>query len=245
MGVSGISGAALATGLSEAREGGDAEDAQFGEVPNAPVGDQGSRQISVKFDSAKCIHARFCVLWAPAVFRPGEHPWLNPAGDSDENIAAVIRNCPSGALSYERRDGKQQEKAPPVNLVTLRENGPLAFRGRLSINGVPIGYRATLCRCGASANKPLCDGSHIRSKFNATGEVAPVESEKLQDRAGDLAIEPIQDGPLQVVGNMEICVGTGHTIKLSQKETLCRCGHSQSKPFCDGSHATFGFKSST
>jgi CDGSH-type Zn-finger protein len=101
--------------------------------------------------------------------------------------------------------------------------------------------RATLCRCGKSANKPFCDNSHREVGFIATGEPATIESNPLEARDGTLHIEPLADGPLQVLGNLEICSGTGRTVSRIENVRLCRCGGSGNKPFCDGTHARIGF----
>jgi CDGSH-type Zn-finger protein len=63
-------------------------------------------------------------------------------------------------------------------------------------------------------------------------------------RDGVLAIEPQVDGPLHVRGNLEIMSGTGRTVARVTQTKLCRCGASNTKPFCDGSHARVGFRSS-
>jgi CDGSH-type Zn-finger protein len=104
--------------------------------------------------------------------------------------------------------------------------------------------RATLCRCGASQNKPYCDGSHTAVGFAATGEPGTQASEALAHRAGPLRVTALKDGPLQVEGNLEICSGTGRTVNRTQKTWLCRCGTSQNKPYCDGSHKRIGFQAS-
>jgi CDGSH-type Zn-finger protein len=110
------------------------------------------------------------------------------------------------------------------------------------LNGVPAGYRATLCRCGASKNKPFCDGSHHDIGFNATGEPPTgTSTDALPVRDGPLHIDPQTNGPLKVSGNLEITSGTGRMVARITGAFLCRCGHSQNKPFCDGSHATVGF----
>ena len=50
-----------------------------------------------------------------------------------------------------------------MNLISVREGGPYAFRADIRLDGAPaVSYRLTLCRCGASKNKPFCDGSHTR-----------------------------------------------------------------------------------
>jgi CDGSH-type Zn-finger protein len=103
--------------------------------------------------------------------------------------------------------------------------------------------RATLCRCGKSANKPFCDNSHRAAKFAASGEPETVESDPLERRNGRLTITPLVDGPLEVLGNLEICSGTGRTVSRVENVRLCRCGGSASKPFCDGSHSRIGFRS--
>ena len=128
-----------------------------------------------------------------------------------------------------------------VNLVTLRENGPLAFRAELHIGDHPVHYRATLCRCGQSRNKPFCDGAHTTIGFVATGEPPAVESQPLAARAGPVRVKPLPFGPLEVSGNLEIVSGGGRTIDRSTKVNLCRCGASLSKPYCDGSHVLAGF----
>jgi CDGSH-type Zn-finger protein len=117
------------------------------------------------------------------------------------------------------------------------------LRGDLRIDGVAMGYRATLCRCGASKNKPFCDGSHHDAGFAASGEPPTRSTEMLAHRDGALAIDPQPDGPLRVRGNLEITSGTGRVVARVTNANLCRCGGSQSKPFCDGTHARIGFKS--
>ena len=152
-----------------------------------------------------------------------------------------MRQCPSGALTYRRKDG-HDETAPPVNLITLMENGPYAFRGELSIGGAAAGFRATLCRCGASKRKPFCDKSHKYVGFAATGEPAALDSTPLAQRDGPLAVSPETDGPLQIRGNLEISSGTGRTVTRVQTARLCRCGGSANKPFCDDTHRRIGFQ---
>jgi CDGSH-type Zn-finger protein len=104
-------------------------------------------------------------------------------------------------------------------------------------------FRATLCRCGRSKRKPYCDGSHAAAGFAATGEPATIASEPLGERDGPLAITPLPNGPLQLAGSVEICTGTGRTVLRTQATRLCRCGGSENKPFCDGTHARIGFRS--
>jgi CDGSH-type Zn-finger protein len=141
-----------------------------------------------------------------------------------------------------RFDDGPRETAPPVNVVRIRENGPLAFHAELVIEGEQPAFRATLCRCGASRRKPYCDGSHAAAQFASTGEPATQESSPLAARDGALAVKPIRNGPLMIGGPLEIVSGTGRTVTRVTETFLCRCGSSANKPFCDGSHKRIGFE---
>jgi CDGSH-type Zn-finger protein/uncharacterized Fe-S cluster protein YjdI len=201
------------------------------------------RDILVKFDATKCIHARNCVLGRPDVFvpnAPGE--WIQPDGARAEEIAAVARACPSGAITYELHAGAP-EAAPLVNTARLRENGPLVMHAEMEIEGHGAALRAALCRCGHSKNKPFCDGTHLPALFVATGEPPIEDSKPLAERAGKLSVKPLPDGPLLVSGNLEVVTGSGRTVNRVEKCALCRCGASDNKPYCDGSHARGGFRS--
>jgi CDGSH-type Zn-finger protein len=103
------------------------------------------------------------------VFVPNaKGPWIKPDNASPEAITALALACPSGAITFERLDGGENESAPLVNVVRIRENGPLAFHAGTAIAGGETQYRLTLCRCGASSHKPFCDGTH--KKIGFTGE---------------------------------------------------------------------------
>jgi CDGSH-type Zn-finger protein/uncharacterized Fe-S cluster protein YjdI len=201
-------------------------------------------KLTLLYEGKKCIHSRFCVTWGPNVFLANvKGPWINPDAIDVERLAEIAHVCPSGAIRYTRKDGKPDEPVPLVNLIAVREGGPYAVRGDIRLDGQSINYRATLCRCGASKNKPYCDGSHHDVGFAATGEPPTGEADMLAVRNGPLAIDPQLDGPLQVRGNLEITSGTGRVVARVVQARLCRCGGSNTKPFCDGTHARIGFKS--
>jgi len=200
------------------------------------------RKVVIRFEAAKCVHSRNCVLGRPDVFVPNvKGEWIHPDRASPDEVAALAANCPSGAITYERLDDGANESPPLVNMVRIRENGPLALHAQLTIGGIASGFRATLCRCGASKSKPFCDGSHAAAGFSATGEPRTVQSEPLALRNGALKVTPVANGPLRVEGSLEVVTGTGRTILRTTQAHLCRCGSSGNKPFCDGSHAKVGF----
>jgi CDGSH-type Zn-finger protein/uncharacterized Fe-S cluster protein YjdI len=202
------------------------------------------KHLTLVYEGKRCIHSRFCVTGAPQVFLANvKGPWIQPDGIETARLVEIAHVCPSGAIRYERRDGEPNEAPPPVNLLAVREAGPYAMRGDLSVAGNRASYRVTLCRCGASKNKPYCDGSHHDVGFAATGEPPTGKADMLEVRDGPLQIEPQQDGPLQVRGNLEITSGTGRVVARLTQARLCRCGGSANKPFCDGTHARNGFRS--
>ncbi len=208
------------------------------------VGREEGRDMILSFDTSKCIHARFCVLGAPEVFLSGvEGQWIWPDRMETQDLRAVAHNCPSGAVSYVPKGATEAEPAPHVNTVNIREDGPYAFHAPLELDGEKVGFRATLCRCGASKNKPFCDNSHKAIGFKATGEPGTRPSEPLKVRNGPLVVTPQKNGPLQVEGNLEIIAGTNRNVDRVQRVRLCRCGGSKTKPFCDNTHLKIGFKS--
>ena len=116
-----------------------------------------------------CAHAGVCTDRLKTVFLMGKEPWIDPDGASVEEIIETVEKCPSGALSYSIEDVEgRAEQRPPM--VTVTDDGPYAITGGIELLGVAFGDGAskehyTLCRCGASKNKPFCDGSHWNVGF--------------------------------------------------------------------------------
>lgn len=59
----------------------------------------------------------------------------------------------------------------------------------------------------------------------------------------DVVIKVRENGPILVSGPVTLTdhLGNKYETVAQQNIVLCRCGHSQKKPFCDGSHKTCGF----
>ena len=217
-----------------------------GETPAPPalaIETAEGKDIIIDFETKRCAHARFCVLQQPGVFKSNVvGPWLAPDdATSAEALIATAQNCPSGAVRYRRKDGGLEEGPPLVNLIQVRENGPLAVRAAIVMDGESAGFRAMLCRCGRSSNKPYCDVSHVGSAFAATGEPRTGDVTALAKRDGALELRPQKNGPLVIRGNVEVISGTGRAIRRAENLMLCRCGGSANKPYCDGTHARIGF----
>jgi CDGSH-type Zn-finger protein/uncharacterized Fe-S cluster protein YjdI len=205
-----------------------------------------AERIAVTYEGALCIHAEECVRGLRSVFDPDRRRWIDASAEPPARVAEVVMRCPTGALRFERLDGGPEEPVPVRNTVTVRPDGPLHVRGELEIEtpeGVVQRTRAALCRCGASANKPFCDGSHREAGFEHGGgfvlgkpiEPPPTEAD------GPLRIRPSRRGPLLFSGILEIRSADLATWARIQHPALCRCGQSRHKPFCDGTHHDVGF----
>lgn len=219
--------------------------------------------------------------------------------------------------------------------IRITKDGPYRVSGGLPLAKVTIGTNSTgesvrwewgeqfpspphyqLCRCGGSAAKPFCDGTHVRIGFDgnetASREAYDEEAKRIEgpalslgdveslcafarfcdpngkvwnlvketgneaaranfvretgdcpsgrlvafDNATGQAIEPaappsigaVEDpiescaGPLWVRGGVRIVAADGAAYETRNRVTLCRCGASKNKPFCDGSHVTIKFQ---
>ena len=63
-----------------------------------------------------------------------------------------------------------------------------------------------------------------------------------REPAFEPSIGVIRDGPIWVRGGIPVESADGFTYEIRNRVTLCRCGHSSNKPFCDGSHSAVGFR---
>lgn len=204
----------------------------------------------------------------------------------------------------------------PLSRRAIRSNAADESIEWMELERLSTPERYFLCRCGQSANKPYCDGSHKQAGFDGTktasresyapqaavfdgpalammdapalcafarfcdrdGKVwntvgsatrgAPKDALIAQinqcpsgrltarDKAAGRIVEPQLDpqvvlledpleqcsGPIFVGGGVEIVDEDGIPWERRNRVTLCRCGESKNKPFCDGTHASVKFK---
>jgi CDGSH-type Zn-finger protein len=121
----------------------------------------------------------------------------------------------------------------------------LEIRAHLVIQGAAVMLqqetRATLCRCGASQNKPFCDNQHRDIVFEPVDAEPIVRPDSEAPGSGPLGIIATQNGPLELVGPVRIVNEAGAILFEGRAVSLCRCGGSSSKPFCDGTHERIAF----
>jgi len=128
--------------------------------------------ITVVWKPDQCIHSTLCWKGLVSVFNPRERPWIKIGGSDTDSIIAQVEKCPSGALSFYRNNEQKEERSTTDvdTIVEVTSNGPLMVYGNITVkhkNGEEDKkHRVTaFCRCGASSNKPFCDGTHVKIGF--------------------------------------------------------------------------------
>ena len=136
-------------------------------------------EVTIVWKPASCAHSGICFAGLPGVFDPRRRPWVEPGSATTEQIVAQVKQCPSGALSIEPgvKQAEPQPSSPEAETDTtmlptrieVKPGGPLVIQGPVlvvSAEGTEcLSDKCALCRCGGSASKPFCDGSHLRNGF--------------------------------------------------------------------------------
>jgi CDGSH-type Zn-finger protein len=133
-----------------------------------------------------------------------------------------------------------------MNTIVPTIHGPYECRGELEIvtaDGQVLSEttEAWLCRCGHSASKPYCDGSHTRMEFRDDTQPQPDATAAQPGSGGVLRIGLRVNGPLRIEGRCEVRHPVAGLVFAGEQTALCRCGRSAKKPFCDGTHRQIGF----
>jgi uncharacterized Fe-S cluster protein YjdI len=128
-------------------------------------------EVTIVWKPKECIHSGVCFRGLNEVFDPRKRPWITPEHSTTDKIIEQVKKCPSGALSYYLyRDTEEQVKVEAETIVETIQNGPLMVYGNVTVKDsagtITKKSNATaFCRCGASGNKPYCDGSHKKIGF--------------------------------------------------------------------------------
>lgn len=126
--------------------------------------------VTVYDDRSRCAHFGQCTRGLPGVFRADAEPFVDPHGAPPADIIPVVAGCPSGALAYAVGEVPEPVEEGAAPSITPIADGHYRVRGAIEVlgaDGRPYERRErqTLCRCGQSANKPFCDGSHWYAGF--------------------------------------------------------------------------------
>jgi uncharacterized Fe-S cluster protein YjdI len=132
-------------------------------------------EIAITWKQDVCIHSANCIRNLPGVFNPRERPWIKIKNADTPQLIEAVDKCPSGALTWQHVEpdasADQAQFAVPDNTtLSILKDGPILVKGGFEMiddqgNVVQGGESVALCRCGSSANKPFCDGSHKKSGF--------------------------------------------------------------------------------
>ncbi len=127
-------------------------------------------EVTIVWKPDACIHSGICVRGLGEVFQPKERPWIKIDAATTDALVAQVKACPSGALSYYMTDEEHKEAETLETKIEVLKDGPLLVYGTLKVihkDGREETKNKTtaFCRCGASHNKPYCDGAHIDKGF--------------------------------------------------------------------------------
>jgi len=165
---------------------------------------------------------------------------------------APRENLTTSAKALDRWFAERQKHQGPPRLLEIPNEalitnaGPINLTGNITLvkedGSIIYANHVSLCRCGNSANKPICDERHLDAEFLNSGRMQEAADAQHAERPCKITIACIKDGPLTFRGRLRLHNSLGQEV-VKQRGSLCRCGHSASKPFCDGSHEKVGFRS--
>jgi CDGSH-type Zn-finger protein len=174
-----------------------------------------------------------------------------PAREGGKTVVGQKENLTTSAKALDRwfKERQKQQGAPRLleipNETMITNGGPLQVTGNITLvkedGSIQYANHLTLCRCGHSKSKPTCDDQHLDAEFLHPGKFSAVSEIQASQRPSKITISLIKDGPITFRGRMKLHNQFGQEC-VKMRGSLCRCGQSASKPFCDGSHERTGFK---
>ena len=175
----------------------------------------------------------------------------DPAQPAGSTKTAHEESLTTSAKALDRwfRERQKNQGAPRLlevpNEALVSNGGPLQLTGNITLvkedGTVMYANHLTLCRCGASKSKPTCDGQHLEREFLNPGKITEASEIPASPRPSKITISCIKDGPVTFRGRLRLHNQFGQEC-VKMRGSLCRCGQSANKPFCDGSHDRVGFK---
>ena len=190
------------------------------------------------------------VLTQPSPLDQPDHPSAQPdpqAPSQVENASTATESTGEKAIDrwfLEQRGAKRVPKKLELpNELLVTNGGPLKMTGNITMihedGTVSHANHLSLCRCGASKNKPLCDDQHLEIEFFDSGTLQRVSDWMPVSRPQTITVTCVKDGPLKFRGYLKIYNKKGQEC-ITMSGALCRCGKSSNKPFCDNNNGCAG-----
>lgn len=191
------------------------------------------------------------VLAQPSALQESDHPSAQPdpqALTQAVNATPAFESTGEKAIDrwfLEQRGAKRVPKKLKLpNELLVTNGGPLKMTGNITMidedGAVSHVNHLSLCRCGASNNKPLCDDQHLEIEFFDNGALQRVSDWMPVNRPQTITVTCVKDGPLKFRGYLRIFNKKGQEC-ITMSGALCRCGRSSNKPFCDSNNGCAGY----
>lgn len=178
-----------------------------------------------------------------------------PIDDADERYA-LCRCGRSGSKPFcdgtHKREGFDGTETADRGAIADRRRNVAAGEGTISYDAATCehaGFCAdrftTWRRLARKAADPV-----VRERLMQMVRLCPSGALEMQPRSDGEPLEPalpvsigvVRDGPLWVRGGVQVVAADGEAYEVRNRVTLCRCGRSENKPFCDGTHRLVGFR---
>ena len=191
----------------------------------------------------------------------GQDPSKNTNSDSEssgtfvaymEDSARPRESLTTSAKALDRWFAERQKQHGPPRLLEIPNEALITSAGPINLTGnitlvqedgtISYANHISLCRCGASRKKPICDEKHLDVEFLNSGRIMEASDVAHSERPSKITISLIKNGPITFRGRLRLHNSLGQEC-VKQRGALCRCGQSATKPFCDGSHEKVGFRS--
>ncbi len=161
-----------------------------------------------------------------------------------KNLTTSARALDRWFMERQKNQGAPRLLEVP-NEALITNGGPLQISGNITLvhedGRVQYTNHLSLCRCGYSRSKPVCDEQHVDMEFLHSGKISEVSEVAKTSRPSKVTFSCVKDGPIKFRGRLRLHNKFGQEC-VKMHGSICRCGHSASKPFCDGSHSRVDFK---
>jgi CDGSH-type Zn-finger protein len=169
-----------------------------------------------------------------------------------EDSARPRESLTTSAKALDRWFAERQKQHGPPRLLEIPNEALITSAGPINLTGnitfvqedgsITYANHISLCRCGSSRKKPICDEQHVDVEFLNSGRILEASDVPHSERPSKITVSLVKNGPITFRGRLRLHNSMGQEC-VKQRGALCRCGQSATKPFCDGSHDKVGIRS--